>query len=1257
MKSIISRISYKMLVTTMITVILSFFVVTSCSHANKFSELVNDDGIYYNGTQESTLSEKDGFFAKLVNLLSSIATYLLGLIGLGIRGVFIGWIEIAEMLLTMILDIDGDLGKINDDAMDVYTENIVNVESILFNRVPILEANIFKSLNAENEKKDEKKEESKTKEEKAAEKKEKKENKIVTAIKSAVAKWYYVLRLMVIALMLILLIFVGIKMAISTVASEKAVYKQMLTDWIVGMIIVFMIHYIMVLIFTINDSVINGLEPLLNNNSTLELEEYQYGIEPEEIETFGDRETTLYESARTRAYSLNLVDGFTGMVIYGVLVYYAWRFAVMYLMRVFNIMILTLIAPVIAASYAVNKVLTGKSKIFSSWLNEYIINVIIRLFHVIIYVSFVAIALELSLESLPGIILAFVMLHFMLEADKLLRTLFKMSGGKGSLSGTMEKTNLNDIKSGIKGLGATMVGGKIGMAAMKATYGIATKPGRALVETAFGNHMAKKANQKEQEEKNKQEEKEKLEEKKNDLEESIAALKQRKLEGELKLEKQIQDKEDEKQYLYLGQTGDGIARTDDSEEVKAVQKELDDLYKKRQELGGYHSEVEKTEVEKQLHEYEEKLEEANDNLEYRNELNRIEALEKEFYAGTFGGAIDNLFDPFNYTEKDKKTGKYRRMRARRKGGAKYAFWRKKVDGIGMRFMESAKLKNLFNLSNDEVKRLKEQFNFSKSTVVGFFSAAFGFPTLVINPTLGVALLGQAGYSGLRMATRMRQIKNRPSYKKNKRYNFVAFNKGAQYTMKVEAVRQARELEVERTQRFAGKHQKFVRKLLNNMVKATTIPDLDPITSEELSELAYIKYTKQFKKDLNELETSLNKAEFTERFSEEERNQQEKAEKMSEKQLLFKECANQEGVIAVGNSLFEVKMDNTVEQAEEKFIENAEKKMDKASGQTREQRINSLKKHITANKDTLIQNQIEKYYARRGIIDISNMEMSESDKTQIKQNVLGVLEEKGIIKKGEIKLEDNFISNENVTSIHAKLQSNKNKTNQSLEQRVATDAVLEYMKQTGTTNKNDLLQKTDEIYNLVKEKIMTNDSKKSADVIKKISGQDKKKQVVQLSDYMKEAVETDIKKVKKVDLADKSKDKETLVEHETNRKMNQTKNKLEEALCADTVENIEDNSTLEMLFALSRIGENNREAVEVLGKKRKQTKKAQLETLEFYQDGSRKLDKNKDGSRKFDETKDGSRRLAEEYFMESKKEALEKRLFGPSQNVIDLINNV
>ena len=409
MKSFVTRISYKMLITTMITILLSFFVATSCAHANKFSDLVNEDGIYYTGTQDAKVSVKGGIFDKIINALSQIANYLLGLMTLGTRAVFIGWIEVGEMILTWILDIDNSLDKVNTDSMDVYAQKTVNVESILFNRVPILNANIFETASVEY---DANKTEQETDADKIA-----KNDEIVPIIRNAVAKWYYILRLIAIAFMLLVLIFVGIKMVLSTVASEKAVYKQMLIDWVAGMIIVFTIHYIMISIFAINDAIVNGLQALLAGNNEIQLEEYQYGLDENgkvESKTFNEMETTLYESARTRAYSLSLTDGFTGLIIYGVLVYYAWRFAIKYFIRVFNIMILTIVAPVISASYALNKVMTGKSKIFSGWLTEYVINVIIQLFHVIIYVSFVSIALKLSAESLPGAILAFVLLHFML---------------------------------------------------------------------------------------------------------------------------------------------------------------------------------------------------------------------------------------------------------------------------------------------------------------------------------------------------------------------------------------------------------------------------------------------------------------------------------------------------------------------------------------------------------------------------------------------------------------------------------------------------------------------------------------------------------------------------------------------------------------------------------------------------------------------------------------------------------------------------
>ena len=1199
----------------MITILLSFFVATSCAHANKFSDLVNEDGIYYTGTQDAKVSVKGGIFDKIINALSQIANYLLGLMTLGTRAVFIGWIEVGEMILTWILDIDNSLDKVNTDSMDVYAQKTVNVESILFNRVPILNANIFETASVEY---DANKTEQETDADKIA-----KNDEIVPIIRNAVAKWYYILRLIAIAFMLLVLIFVGIKMVLSTVASEKAVYKQMLIDWVAGMIIVFTIHYIMISIFAINDAIVNGLQALLAGNNEIQLEEYQYGLDENgkvESKTFNEMETTLYESARTRAYSLSLTDGFTGLIIYGVLVYYAWRFAIKYFIRVFNIMILTIVAPVISASYALNKVMTGKSKIFSGWLTEYVINVIIQLFHVIIYVSFVSIALKLSAESLPGAILAFVLLHFMLESEKLLRTLFKMSGGKGSLSGEMDRVGIQEVKAGIKNLPDMMIGGATGKKLMKATYRVATKPARAIAETAFGSYMAKKANEKEEEERKEEEARKRLEEEIQNLQENKKGVEARKQHFDEEYNKAMSRKKTQKNQKQLS----GIL-----EKQKRANADL--------EL-----------INSQL---EERLEEQKD----FEEIKKLENLQKTFAEGTLEGTIANLFDPKQYATKGA-DGKYHRMKTLRKGGVKGAFWRKKVDSIGMRFMENAKLKNILNLSSEEVKELKNYYKITKSNVVGFAAGIVGFPALVVNPTLGIALLGQAGMSGMRMATKRRQIKNRPSYKKSKSYNFIDFNKNAKYTMQVEAARQIQEIEQTKTEEVKGKHKNFVRKLLHNSVHAITLPDLDPIESETLAELSYSKYTKQFKtalKQLNDLETSKNVEDFKNKFAEEEQNQKDLAEQMSEEELLHNEYANDDNVVAIGNTYFGIDLDNSTEQTEKKFVDNAEKKMSEQSNASRAERLNAIKYDLRNNQQKLIQNQIQKYFARRGITDINNTKLESGDTMQIKANILALLEEKGIIKKGEIKA-DEFISTENVQNAYQNLQNNQNKTNEGLEQILATDTVLEYMRQTGITDKNELSQRADEIYDLMKDKMMSEDSKKSADVIRQLSGQDKKKEEIDVSDYMKQVVGDDIKKVKKVK---KTKNRKDLVEHETNRRMNAVKNQLEEALYADTTENIDSQNVLDLLFALSKIGENNRESIEVNGKPRGSLSQEQQEKLNFYQDGSRRFDQNRDGSRRFDQTRDGSQRVVEELFMETKKEALTKRIAGSSVNIMDLLSNV
>ena len=76
----------------------------------------------------------------------------------------------------------------------------------------------------------------------------------VLILKEAIATWYYLIRTISIAVMLLALIFIGIKMATTTIASEKAFFQRMLFDWVAGMILVFGIHYIMVFILQLNIS-------------------------------------------------------------------------------------------------------------------------------------------------------------------------------------------------------------------------------------------------------------------------------------------------------------------------------------------------------------------------------------------------------------------------------------------------------------------------------------------------------------------------------------------------------------------------------------------------------------------------------------------------------------------------------------------------------------------------------------------------------------------------------------------------------------------------------------------------------------------------------------------------------------------------------------------------------------------------------------------------------------------------------------------
>ena len=125
-----------------------------------------------------------------------------------------------------------------DDETEHYT-----IEDIIFNRVPLLDINFFSDT---------------------AGGQQVREGSPIDIIRTSVATWYVAFRNLVIVALAIIIIYIGIRMAISTIPQSKAKYKTMLVAWIQAIVIVFVIHMIMILIINTNNGLIEVLDMLCN---------------------------------------------------------------------------------------------------------------------------------------------------------------------------------------------------------------------------------------------------------------------------------------------------------------------------------------------------------------------------------------------------------------------------------------------------------------------------------------------------------------------------------------------------------------------------------------------------------------------------------------------------------------------------------------------------------------------------------------------------------------------------------------------------------------------------------------------------------------------------------------------------------------------------------------------------------------------------------------------------------------------------------
>ena len=258
-----------------------------------------------------------------------------------------------------------------------------------------------------------------------------------------ISSWYIALRNLSVVGLLSILVYVGIRIVISSTASDKAKYKQMFIDWIIALCLVFFMHYIMSFIITLTESVCTAIG---GNGQT------SYIIYDETQEK--SFSTNLLGAARYKTQYKDMGLKLTYLIFYLALVIYTVIFTYFYLKRLLMMAFLTLIAPLVALTYPIDKMGDGKAQAFDSWLKEYAFNALIQPFHLIIYTVFVTSAMQLASSN---IIYTIAALGFILPAEKILRNFFGFNkagaGTLGALSGFTAGSLASKFLSGKGGKG------------------------------------------------------------------------------------------------------------------------------------------------------------------------------------------------------------------------------------------------------------------------------------------------------------------------------------------------------------------------------------------------------------------------------------------------------------------------------------------------------------------------------------------------------------------------------------------------------------------------------------------------------------------------------------------------------------------------------------------------------------------------------------------------------------------------------------
>lgn len=251
-------------------------------------------------------------------------------------------------------------------------------------------------------------------------------------IRPNIQLWYIALRNLAIVICAIIVVYIGLRMALATVAEAQAKYKQMLTNWLISLCLLFLMHFL-----------IYGLL-YLSKVITKIFREAMEAMEGDfsEEELVGNMFTSVWKAKGAQKFGV--------VVMIYVLVYHELKYFILFLTRMFYFYYLVAISPLVTITYSLDKMKDSKAQAFTAWLHKIINEIFLGPIECLVYLIFVFTA-GVIMSEVP--LLAIIMIISMGQGEKAIKKVLGIRERRGITSFGIMSFILQPVKMFIGGHG------------------------------------------------------------------------------------------------------------------------------------------------------------------------------------------------------------------------------------------------------------------------------------------------------------------------------------------------------------------------------------------------------------------------------------------------------------------------------------------------------------------------------------------------------------------------------------------------------------------------------------------------------------------------------------------------------------------------------------------------------------------------------------------------------------------------------------